>query len=147
VATELRGELREVRFTVHGAAVTKGSFRAVADKNSGRPILKPDQPGTAKWAARVAAVAETHAPDPPLRGPVCVILAFALAKPKSAPKTKRVWPIGRANDVDKLARAVLDAITGPIIVDDGAVCRLLIDKDYGEHPGVSITVREMEDGL
>ncbi len=135
---------RVVHFLVHGIPATKGSFRAVNDKNSGRAIMKPHMPGTAKWAARVAAVAENHAPEPRLGGPLSAQLLFWMQRPESAPKRRRTWPLGRTSDLDKLARNVLDALTGPVFADDGQIVLLVLQKDYSsEMFGVEITVAEI----
>ena len=83
--------------------------------------------------------------------PVYVQLDFYLSRPKShygtgrnAQKIKESapsWP-GRP-DVDKLARAVLDALTGLVIADDSTVVELRAGKSYGRRPGVAVLVEEM----
>lgn len=87
----------------------------------------------------------------PFAGPVLVVLAFALPKPKVAERGPRRWPIGKnAGDVDKLARAVLDALTDAAVFgDDGQVVHLVVRKDYPgtiesghqASPGVRVLVR------
>jgi Holliday junction resolvase RusA-like endonuclease len=87
----------------------------------------------------------------PFTGPLTVVLAFALRKPKNAERGPRRWPIGKtAGDVDKLARAVLDALTDAAVFgDDGQVVRLVVDKDYPDtaesglqrSPGVRVLVQ------
>jgi crossover junction endodeoxyribonuclease RusA len=131
----------EVRFAVHGVPAPKGSMRAFV--RAGRAVLTNDRPETRTWEQRVAAVAEDHAMESTLCGPVEVRLRFYLPLPASAPKRRRIWPVGRRNDVDKLTRAVLDALTGPILGDDGQVVRLVAEKDYGDPPRVEIAVREI----
>jgi crossover junction endodeoxyribonuclease RusA len=67
----------------------------------------------------------------PVVGPITLQLRFALPKPKSAPKTRRVWPSGRVGDLDKLVRAVMDAMTDAgVWLDDAQVCELFATKDY-----------------
>jgi len=68
----------------------------------------------------------------PFTGPLTVVLAFALHKPKYAERGPRQWPIKKtAGDIDKLARAVLDALTDAAVFgDDGQVVRLIVEKDY-----------------
>lgn len=81
-----------------------------------------------------------------IEGPVCVIVSFRLLKPKSAPKRRRTWPIGKlSGDLDKLARAVGDALTGVLFVDDSQIVEWHVSKDYGEHPGATITVQEISE--
>jgi crossover junction endodeoxyribonuclease RusA len=80
----------------------------------------------------------------PLRrfdGPVTVQLGFLLRRPKSTPK-RVVFPAVRP-DIDKLARAVLDAITSAgVIVDDSRVVSLSVTKRYDDRPGVRIWIDE-----
>jgi crossover junction endodeoxyribonuclease RusA len=84
----------------------------------------------------------------PTRDAVAVILGFMFPRPKShfgtgrnAHELKSSAPAYKSTkpDVDKLARAVLDALTGIVYVDDAQVADLVVWKDYGP-PGVSIRV-------
>ena len=88
-------------------------------------------------AVRSDAVAAMPEGFIPLAGPVAVELQFALHKPKVAERGPRRWPTGKtAGDVDKLARAVLDALTDAgVWEDDGQVVQLLVSKDYPGTPG------------
>jgi Holliday junction resolvase RusA-like endonuclease len=68
-----------------------------------------------------------------------------LLKPRSAPKRRRTWPIGaRSGDVDKLARSVLDSLTGVLFHDDAQVVHLVVSKDYGDAPGVRVFVADAD---
>jgi Holliday junction resolvase RusA-like endonuclease len=88
-------------------------------------------------------------------GPVYVALDFYLARPKghygsgknsemlkpSAPSVPNTKP-----DIDKLARAVLDALTGAVIRDDSQVVVLVARKHYAslDHPpGVTVSLEEV----
>lgn len=76
-----------------------------------------------------------------LEGPVDVKLEFRIPTPK---KPLHSTPISRrAGDIDKLSRAVLDALTiGGIINDDSQVINLKASKEYvADLPGVIITIR------
>ena len=73
--------------------------------------------------------------DQPLTGAVEVEATFYLQEPKSA---RRSLPYVRP-DIDKLARAVLDGLTGIAFADDGLVVRIVCDKQYGI-PGAHIRV-------
>ena len=61
-------------------------------------------------------------------GPVELALYFTYKAPTKAQHEK---PKTTAPDVDKLTRAVLDALTGVLYVDDRQVVRLEARKDYG----------------
>ena len=78
-----------------------------------------------------------------LEGPVGIVLDFGIPKPKSAPKTRRVWPDKRP-DLDKLSRSVLDALTYVIFADDSQVVHLRATKDYGA-PGVAVEIHRVFD--
>jgi len=65
-----------------------------------------------------------------------------MPRPKSLPKTSTP-PATKRPDADKLARGVLDELTGRVIVDDSQVTNLWITKriaNIGESTGVWIEV-------
>ena len=124
-----------LQFRVAGLPVTQGSKRAVLrGKRAG--LIDANDAKLRPWREAVRAVAaDAWGNHPPIAGPVRVLVLFALHKPASAPKSRRSWPMGaRSGDVDKLARAVLDAITDAgVWRDDAQVVRLEVIKDYPEH--------------
>jgi Holliday junction resolvase RusA-like endonuclease len=105
------------------------------------------------WRATVtAAIVEAgwHL-EPVLSGPVAVSLLFTFPRPRAhygtggnANRLKETAPEwhDKRPDADKLARAVLDAITeSGTIRDDAQVVSLRVRKRYGQ-PGVRITLGE-----
>lgn len=88
------------------------------------------------WRVRIAAagiVAMRRFGAQPFEGAVRVHLRFILPRPKATPKTLPTPPaIKRNGDIDKLARAVLDALTGPVLVDDALVVELRCVKRIAE---------------
>jgi crossover junction endodeoxyribonuclease RusA len=76
----------------------------------------------------------------PLDGPVKVSITFRMPEPKG---NNRRWPHVRP-DVDKLARAVLDGLTGAAFADDCQVVDLRARKVYGT-PGAEITIEGLHD--
>ena len=127
-----------------GEPQTQGSKRAFA--RNGRVWVA--EAGGAKhkgWREAVAAEARAALNGGELlAGPVEIALTFILTKPASAPKTRVTWPIGaRSGDVDKLARAVLDSLSGTVVRDDAQVVWLSVEKQYGDPPGVAVEVREV----
>lgn len=86
----------------------------------------------------------------PLDGPLAVRMVFTLAKPASAPKRIRTWPI-RYPDVSKLARSTEDALTKIIWADDARIVdydRLakvfpFEDDEALDEPGVVIEIRRV----
>ncbi len=90
-------------------------------------------------------------PRSPYDGAVAIDAVFYFARPKShfgsgknAEKMKPAapaFPITRANgDGDKLARSLLDAITGSVIADDSQVADLRIRKRYADGQAVRLTL-------
>lgn len=61
--------------------------------------------------------------------PVEVVIDAVFARPKSHRKDAPALP---RQDVDNLAKSVLDALTGIAWDDDRQVRRLVIEKSYGE---------------
>lgn len=124
-------------FVVHGVPKPKGSMKSVG---RGRMIesLAGSKPWreAVKWAALEAIAAAEDFTT--LTGPVQVDVVFCFPKPKSAPKTRRTWPITRSTgDVDKLLRNCFDALVDAAVMgDDSQVVKTIPEKAYaGEHPG------------
>lgn len=135
-----------ISFTVLGTPKPQGSKRGYVNKHTGRVSLV-DQAGAPlqDWRIGVQQAALTAMDGrPPLEGPIYVSLRFHLARPKSHPKTKPTWPATRP-DIDKLARACLDALTHVCFVDDGQVVFLSVAKAWGT-PGVNITLGDSRVG-
>lgn len=128
-----------ISFQVHGLPVPQGSTRAWV--LHGKPVITSSAKGLGTWRRLVADVAQNYAPAEPWEGPVGIELHFGLPKPKSAPKRRRVWPDKRP-DLDKLTRAVLDALTYVVFADDSQVIEIVASKDYGA-PGVVVDVRRI----
>ena len=121
---------------VPGIPAPQGSKRHV-----GRGILIESSKAVGPWRERVALAAHSLAPEL-LAPPVSVRLDFVMPRPKSAPKAKFV-PATKRPDIDKLARAILDALTGVWFEDDSHVTDLHATKrlaEPGETPGVCIAV-------
>lgn len=126
---------------VPGIPAPQGSKRHVG---GGRMIESSKHVGP--WRERVALAAYSACPQPIL-GALRVSLLFTLPRPKSHYRTGRNahllreaapdYPTGKP-DVDKLARAILDALTGIWWDDDSRVVSLDAVKVYGPDPSVSI---------
>lgn len=125
-------------FTVIGTPKPQGSKRAYI--RGGRPILTESAGAPlSDWRTDVQQAALAAHQGPPYEGPIIVELGFTLTRPKSHPKTKVTWPISRP-DVDKLARACLDAMTHIVFKDDAQVIALTAVKRWGDPPGVRVKV-------
>jgi Holliday junction resolvase RusA-like endonuclease len=139
----------ELVFTVVGVAQPQGSAKAFMRKGKQHPIVTSDNTQLKGWRQLVA-----HAASQALRddrrctffegaGPVCA--DFYLPRPKSLGAKVRAHMT--RPDVDKLARAINDALTGVVWRDDSQVVQLKVTKAYarvGESPCAVIAVRPVE---
>ena len=142
-----------LQFRVAGIPVPQGSMSAFV---RGSRAIVTDQKGSKlkPWreAIRSTAVDSAGPNWAPLDCPVRVDLWFAMPKPASTPKTRRTWPM-RQPDLDKLARACLDALTqAGVLADDARVVELRAVKDWPEHvqqmsPGVVVRVWRVDEAL
>jgi crossover junction endodeoxyribonuclease RusA len=132
----------QVAFFVPGIPAPQGSKVAGITK-LGRPYLRDVKSGALhSWRDTVTAGAvRALAGREPLPEGVEVRLRFDLPKP---PSVTRPEPWVRP-DADKLARAILDALTtAHVYNDDGQVTVLNITKTYAtDNPGVHITIRRL----
>jgi crossover junction endodeoxyribonuclease RusA len=129
-----------ITFTVIGHAQPQGSTKAFMPKGARYPVVTSDNPNLKGWRHLVAYAAQQQA-SAPMSGGVHVMLDFALQRPKSLPKRTSLHL--KKPDIDKLARAVLDALTGILYHDDSEVVRLDVTKRYAaptEAPSVRITI-------
>jgi crossover junction endodeoxyribonuclease RusA len=138
-----------IDFAVHGVPQPQGSAKAFMPKGARFPIVTSDNPNLKDWRLLVAAAAQPAAQAHGiilLATPVGITLRFVLPCPQSARK-RQGKPHMTRPDLDKLARACLDALTGVLFQDDGQVVSLACEKRYtreGEAPGVRVTVETLE---
>lgn len=141
-----------IQFSVAGVPVPQGSKRHV-----GNGIMIESAKNLKPWRAEVRAEAIAAMAQfglTPATGPVRLECEFTFSRPKSHYRTgKRAnelredMPIYKASkpDISKLVRAVEDAMTGVVWVDDSQVVTLVGEKAYvdrGDFLGVCISVTE-----
>lgn len=89
--------------------------------------------------------------QPKVDGPVSIAMSFRLPRPRSRTKLDAEgyfvdrW-VTTKPDLDKLCRAVLDALTGIAYTDDAQVAHISAMKSYEDdvaHVGVNISVGPM----
>ena len=133
-------------FNVPGVPVPQGSKRVfrgrLVDHNSAK--LK-------QWRSAIAMVAQLKHKGAVFEGPIHLTAEFRFPRPKShygtgknATILKPDAPIFHTNkpDLDKLVRAVGDALTQSLVIkDDCKISRLTAVKIYGV-PGVTITIED-----
>ncbi len=149
------GEL-VIRIRVLGIPAPQGSKSYMGVSDAGRPRFRESSKRVKPWRSDVRDAAldvigkRSRGPRSeivnwtPLDGPVDVTLAFRLPRPKGhmLPANSRrpepilhpaapPKPIGKP-DLDKLTRAVLDALTGIVWRDDSQVVRLIVSKHYAD---------------
>lgn len=94
---------------------------------------------TSWWRTFAAAGAALDLPQP-LTGPVSVEVTFTLPLPPSVRPATRTWPTTHnSNDLDKMLRLVLDALTGPVFLDDSQVVEVTARKAYPHTPAPDLT--------
>lgn len=129
-----------MRIFVPGPPLAQGNLRrspqgGMYERN---PLLK-------EWRALVALkAAETMDGLEPSRAGIVLNARFLYVRPSSHLTTKGALRKGAPRlpsrpDLDKLLRAVLDALTGIVFVDDGQVVKLNAGKEYGNVAGAELT--------
>jgi crossover junction endodeoxyribonuclease RusA len=135
-----------IEFFAAGQPAQQGSKRSVGN---GRFVEV--NPNLHSWRSVVAAACPLEAP---LTLPVSLDIEFRYNRPrahygsrKGQSYLKEAAPAfkGSAPDADKLARAVLDALTGIAYVDDALVVHLSVLKVYTEGTaGAHITIAPIQ---
>ena len=151
-----------ITFTVRGLPAPQGSKRLLprGARRGGVPIMVESSKRVPKWrrairdeARRAMELLEGEA-QRPRTGAIGIRIEFRMPRPKGhwLPANSRrpipvlrdrapTRPVGKP-DADKLARAVLDAITGVVIADDALVVDLHASKVYAnEHREVGAEIR------
>lgn len=127
--------------TVSGIPAGQGNLR----RSKGGGLYESGK-ATRPWRLAIAAtVAEFRGDEPITREPVAMACRFTFIRPMS--HTKKLgglvkgapWAMVRNPDLDKLARAVLDSLTGVLYGDDSQVVQLHLFKSYGERAGLELT--------
>ncbi len=131
-----------VAFRCDGEPKTQGS-KTMGVTKSGRRFMREDGGVPLKrWRKSVSDAASLYMRDKsPEPGPLALDLTFYLRPPKAYRKLPHVRP-----DLDKLARAVGDALTGIVYKDDGQITTLRLRKVYARvgSPGVWVTVTRVD---
>lgn len=137
-----------ISFLVAGEPQPKGSTRAFYIKKINRVVTTNANKETRGWESRVAFAAQAHSKGFYEEGRLGydVSLIFVRTRPKSLPKRKSLC-ITRP-DLDKLVRAVLDAISEVLIPDDSQVLHIDTSKRYAmknEQPGVKVRIEKVRE--
>lgn len=144
-----------ISFLVPGIPRPKGSLRAFATKGGRVGVKENNADMVQPWMGTIA-VAALKAGAEIVDGPVRVGLTFIFPRPKfhynkaGGLKINAPFHHTKKPDLDKLVRAVLDALTGVAFVDDSQVVslapakkRYLIEEGLKEACGVWVEIEEV----
>jgi Holliday junction resolvase RusA-like endonuclease len=138
-----------IQFTAYGIPAPKGSTKAFFRPGMKFPVVTEDNKHTRPWEAIVkdAALQEMMRKSLTMStGPLHLHVDFHMPRPKSLPK--RVSHHTKKPDLDKLLRAVKDALTGIVWHDDAQVVHVVASKDYAggsEMPRVNVRVESVDE--
>ena len=123
-----------LEFVVGGIPAPQGSKRAFV--RGGRVSLVESCARVKPYRAHIALTASHARTGAPTGLRVGIGIAFVFARPKSHYTSKGALRAGAPShpgkpDIDKLCRAVLDALTGILYHDDAQVVSLNASKRYG----------------
>lgn len=132
---------------ITGIPASKGSYRPITGRShtTGKPVTRliPMDKKERPWRNHVRDTITTHQPPTiPHNAQVTIETTFYLPRPKTIPPNKRKHPTVKP-DIDKLQRALYDAITETHIWhDDSQITDATSHKRYADNttPGVSLTI-------
>lgn len=140
-----------VAFLVRGKPMTQGSMTAVYNRRTGRAAIRHTQSlPLMKWRRRIQEAA-VEAGARKTNRPVSMSISFGMPRPRSHYNVRgEILPahqseIPQYRDLDKLIRAVLDALTGVCYIDDRQVCDLHAIRVYGGDTVIEVNSIGTED--
>lgn len=126
-----------LRFTVYGVAEAKGSTRAFHRPGMRAPVITDSNRNVKAWQRLIADAAGTALAELPdadrrlIAGGARVEVTYFLPRPKALDRPKHAGAEHtKKPDLDKLTRAVLDALTAVAWTDDAQVIELVACKRY-----------------
>ncbi len=144
--------MTSIDFFAEGIPRTKGSSFSFLNPKTNKIVYQHDNKHLKSWQLEVKLAAKDAGLEP-TEGPIELEIIYCLPRPKAhyntagqvkseAPK----YPICRP-DVDKMERAILDALTGTAYNDDSQVVKVEHEKLYTDNllkdPGAYVTVRQL----
>jgi Holliday junction resolvase RusA-like endonuclease len=130
-------------FFVPGIPQPQGSKRGFVSAN-GKVSVVESATGVHPWRADVKVfAAEAMRGHELFTGPVRMRCDFVLKRPVSTPKRPPTPPAIKKPDLDKLLRAIGDALKGTVYAEDSLIVEIIGTKriaEEGEQPGVTIKV-------
>lgn len=141
-----------VAFVVPGRAQPAGSKRAFVNRKTGKMIVTDANPNAGAWKERVAlAASAAFGRRPLLDEPLVLEVTVLLVRPAGHFGARGMSRKGRETpcpvskpDLTKLVRAIEDALTGVVWVDDSRVVSQFATKGWGIRDEVAVCVRGVE---
>lgn len=138
-------EFKALRFLVDVVPVAQPRHRASSIGGKARLYLPAKHP-VHEFKKLVSDKAGRHYTGEPMTGPFCLRCLFVMPRPQRMIWKKREMPREEflsKPDTDNMVKAVKDALTGFVWVDDSQVWREVAEKVYaagGEMPHVEISI-------
>jgi len=139
---------RAIRFHLEGQPIPQGSLTG----GKGRGLHYSNRSELLAYRKRIRIAATEGWGAEPSTLPISVIAIFAMRRPlrhysglnwRLSPKYADVRYQTNIPDIDKLLRAVLDAMTGVVYRDDAQVAKIEGRKIFSDAWGTTIHVREL----
>lgn len=138
-----------IEFFIPGKPVPKARARVVRRRDGKVMSFTPE--ATANFELHVKFIAAgAMQGKAPLSAPLCMDMVICLSPPQSWSRKKidaaiegRVLPTVKP-DVSNVQKAVEDAMNGIVYIDDSQLCQINTRKCYSAHPGVKVTVKQLE---
>lgn len=148
----------KIEFFVAGNPIPQGSMKAFMPKGARFPVVTHNKTADLKSWRGVVAYSARDAMSRSgalmiVSGPVSVKIDFLLHRPrahygtgKNADKLKPNAPAYSVSkpDIDKLERAILDALTGVVWTDDSQVAHVEKWKHYSQETGAVIVIQTLD---
>lgn len=135
-----------VTFAVEGIPAPQGSKDYVGHR-AGKAVLVESSAGVDAWRVKIGWLARnamTRQRLRPFPGAVRIRCDFVMHRPARCPLPTP--PATKRPDLDKLIRAVWDAVTSVVVLDDSQFVQSSESKrtaEPGEPTGVTITIEEL----
>lgn len=134
-------------FTIYGIPQPQGSTRAFIPKGWSRPVITTDNKSLKPWRQDVSQTAQLEMQKAGLsivqNKPIFLCANFYFDRPKSLKKSI-VQKITKP-DLDKLFRALSDALTGIVFKDDSQIVASTVVKSFGA-PRMEVGVQVLDIG-
>ncbi len=138
-----KSEPAMICFTVFGRPVPQGSTRAFIPKGWRRAVITTDNAKLKPWRQQLSQTVIGLGVDVFAKHvAVQVSLDFYFERPPSVSAKKRPAMTTKP-DIDKLIRAVFDALTGTLVTDDAQIMKCHTTKHYGLPERVEIRIGEI----